>query len=187
MEEQLRAIRRQRQQEYEEKTRASLPPPPPPPQAAPGPVEYPTLPLAPPAPLVLALPPGRVSRLRPNRMAPPVSTLWAHLCELIRQDRAFFPDDDEAEYERNLRLEDVPTPVPSNLLTQLPEVPYRETSDEAYRSCSVCLMDYEPQEQVLILPCFHRFHPACIKAWFEHKSTCPVCKLDVRKAVTAPL
>lgn len=184
MDEQLQEVRRKRQQDY---AATILPTP-----------VYPTMRLPPPPPL----PPGRVGRLQVNRADSAgipgpraVSGIRGNLSNLLclfarsalgadlTEDDDSDPDTRPDEYQRNLNLVDVPTPLTRGLTSQLPEVPYQETSEADYHNCAVCLMDYEQGEPVLLLPCLHRFHPGCIKTWFDQKSTCPVCKLDVRTAL----
>lgn len=47
--------------------------------------------------------------------------------------------------------------------------------------CSICTEDFHVGEDVRILPCNHRFHPACIDPWLLNVSaTCPLCRIDLR-------
>jgi E3 ubiquitin-protein ligase SDIR1 len=46
-------------------------------------------------------------------------------------------------------------------------------------SCSICLVQFELQEQVRLMPCFHHFHPTCIDPWLKEKALCPVCKCPI--------
>ena len=48
------------------------------------------------------------------------------------------------------------------------------------QSCSVCLMKYQPNDEVVHLPCNHIYHPECVFQWFNLHTTCPICKKDVR-------
>ena len=44
-------------------------------------------------------------------------------------------------------------------------------------SCPVCMLDFEPDSKVKVLPCRHNFHPACIDQWLiESKCICPMCR-----------
>ncbi|TPX31242.1 hypothetical protein SmJEL517_g05383 [Synchytrium microbalum] len=46
--------------------------------------------------------------------------------------------------------------------------------------CAICLDDYEDDEELRILPCFHEFHVKCIDPWLlTRSSTCPSCKAEI--------
>merc|ERR1711871_58136 len=46
-------------------------------------------------------------------------------------------------------------------------------------ACSICLGDYENEEEIRLLPCGHMFHSPCIDAWLQINRICPLCKADV--------
>ncbi|KAH8820514.1 hypothetical protein F5884DRAFT_52409 [Xylogone sp. PMI_703] len=47
--------------------------------------------------------------------------------------------------------------------------------------CSICTEDFVAGEDVRVLPCKHKYHPACIDPWLLNVSgTCPLCRLDLR-------
>lgn len=48
-------------------------------------------------------------------------------------------------------------------------------SDDA-NQCMVCLEHFQADEQVKLLPCFHRYHVACVDEWLRRDGCCPVCK-----------
>ncbi|XP_061482832.1 E3 ubiquitin-protein ligase RNF149 [Rhineura floridana] len=50
-------------------------------------------------------------------------------------------------------------------------------------NCAVCIENYKPKDIVRILPCKHVFHRHCIDPWLLDHRTCPMCKLDVIKAL----
>lgn len=57
---------------------------------------------------------------------------------------------------------------------QVPTVPETE-------GCSICTDDFEIGQDQRVLPCDHRFHPACIDPWLLNVSgTCPLCRIDLR-------
>mmetsp|Transcript_4770 Transcript_4770/g.8478 ORF Transcript_4770/g.8478 Transcript_4770/m.8478 type:complete len:545 (+) Transcript_4770:241-1875(+) len=46
-------------------------------------------------------------------------------------------------------------------------------------SCPVCLSDYEPEAQIMELPCKHQFCKECVTKWLETKNSCPLCRSAV--------
>ena len=55
-------------------------------------------------------------------------------------------------------------------------------TSSSQHECCVCLEVMPQGEQVRILPCRHVFHHECIEGWFnQHKFTCPMCKMDLKK------
>ncbi|XVE61861.1 hypothetical protein DITRI_Ditri06bG0073000 [Diplodiscus trichospermus] len=60
---------------------------------------------------------------------------------------------------------------------------FRYSKDCNEDICTVCLSDFKEGEQVRLLPeCLHFFHIACVDAWLNLHSNCPVC----RAAVSSP-
>ncbi|KAK3011807.1 hypothetical protein RJ639_012568 [Escallonia herrerae] len=48
--------------------------------------------------------------------------------------------------------------------------------------CTVCLAEYHAEDTLRILPfCGHFFHATCIDIWLQQHSTCPVCRISLRK------
>lgn len=49
------------------------------------------------------------------------------------------------------------------------------------QACSICTEEFEAGQDQRVLPCDHRFHPACIDPWLLNVSgTCPMCRIDLR-------
>lgn len=47
--------------------------------------------------------------------------------------------------------------------------------------CAVCLNEFEDEETLRLLPnCYHVFHPECIDAWLAFRTTCPVCRTNLK-------
>ncbi|KAL0491739.1 RNG1L [Acrasis kona] len=46
-------------------------------------------------------------------------------------------------------------------------------------ACSVCIEDYELEEQLIQLPCEHIFHKHCIVPWIKEHNTCPTCRYEL--------
>mmetsp|Transcript_12906 Transcript_12906/g.35024 ORF Transcript_12906/g.35024 Transcript_12906/m.35024 type:complete len:454 (-) Transcript_12906:57-1418(-) len=58
-------------------------------------------------------------------------------------------------------------------------VPFRATHGAPCEECSICRDDFEDGVELRLLPCLHKFHPACIDRWLAQCRTCPVCKHDI--------
>ncbi|TVY88393.1 Receptor homology region,transmembrane domain- and RING domain-containing protein [Lachnellula willkommii] len=53
--------------------------------------------------------------------------------------------------------------------------------------CSICTEDFTTGEDVRVLPCAHKYHPACIDPWLLNVSgTCPLCRRDLRGDAEEP-
>ncbi len=56
-----------------------------------------------------------------------------------------------------------------------------DTANPDHLGCSICTEDFQAGEDQRVLPCDHRFHPACIDPWLLNVSgTCPLCRIDLR-------
>ncbi|XP_006820823.1 RING finger protein 150-like [Saccoglossus kowalevskii] len=49
--------------------------------------------------------------------------------------------------------------------------------------CAVCIDPYKSGEVIRVLPCKHLFHKACVDQWLVEHRTCPMCKLNILKAL----
>ncbi|KAB8338825.1 hypothetical protein FH972_021769 [Carpinus fangiana] len=50
-------------------------------------------------------------------------------------------------------------------------------------TCSICTEDFEKGQDIRVLPCDHKFHPACVDPWLlDVSGTCPLCRVDLRPA-----
>ncbi|XP_010256161.1 PREDICTED: E3 ubiquitin-protein ligase RING1-like [Nelumbo nucifera] len=46
--------------------------------------------------------------------------------------------------------------------------------------CAVCLDGFQNQQQVMNLPCSHRYHSDCLIPWLTTHSHCPYCRTHVQ-------
>lgn len=63
--------------------------------------------------------------------------------------------------------------------------------DDNALGCSICTDDFERGQDIRVLPCNHKFHPACVDPWLlDVSGTCPLCRIDLRPegsgSVSAP-
>lgn len=62
----------------------------------------------------------------------------------------------------------------------------KETESE-FDNCAVCIEGYKANDVVRILPCRHVFHKHCVDPWLQDHRTCPMCKMNILKALGIPL
>jgi len=73
-----------------------------------------------------------------------------------------------------------PRPTKEQIKKILAAYPIVKCKGEEVDPCVICLEEFEEEEQMRVLPCFHRFHPQCISLWAcsdtSTELTCPTCK-----------
>jgi hypothetical protein len=50
-----------------------------------------------------------------------------------------------------------------------------------YTSCSICLEEFNQNDEVVLLHCKHVFPDKCIVEWGHYRENCPVCRNNVNK------
>ncbi|XP_023655198.1 RING finger protein 150-like [Paramormyrops kingsleyae] len=55
-----------------------------------------------------------------------------------------------------------------------------------FDNCAVCIEGYKQNDVVRILPCRHVFHKNCVDPWLQDHRTCPMCKMNILKALGIP-
>jgi len=66
--------------------------------------------------------------------------------------------------------------------SRIASFPVRKACDCHVTECRVCLEALGPNEDVLVLPCGHGFHPHCITKWAcEFRGDCPLCGKSVKE------
>ncbi|CAG9314135.1 unnamed protein product [Blepharisma stoltei] len=63
----------------------------------------------------------------------------------------------------------------------LETVSFIKNGNTGDHSCSICAIDYEENDKIIILPCNirHFFHEKCINKWLSITPKCPVCRARV--------
>ncbi|ORX60975.1 hypothetical protein BCR36DRAFT_365560 [Piromyces finnis] len=99
-----------------------------------------------------------------------------------------YVDDGELDdsYEGLLRLEERIGNVKHNLnksqINKNKALKYDKDNKEIQETkCSICLLNYEKNDELRILLCTHSFHKECIDNWFKTSSTCPICRTDLKE------
>lgn len=67
---------------------------------------------------------------------------------------------------------------------------YVETWDGEYgrppRECAICYENFCKTKVIKRTPCRHVFHEECLGKWLSAQRTCPLCRVDLQKAVLDP-
>ncbi|XP_075888854.1 RING finger protein 150a [Nelusetta ayraudi] len=61
----------------------------------------------------------------------------------------------------------------------------KETESD-FDNCAVCIEGYKQNDVIRILPCRHVFHKHCVDPWLQDHRTCPMCKMNILKALGIP-
>ena len=61
-----------------------------------------------------------------------------------------------------------------NFLKICHEDKFNKNKYKNHEKCIICLMNFQNDEQILILPCLHIFHKQCIINWLKNRKTCPL-------------
>ncbi|KAF8081644.1 hypothetical protein N665_0873s0016 [Sinapis alba] len=94
-------------------------------------------------------------------------------------------DPDELSYEELLALGDVVGTESRGLsaatIASLPSKRYKdgENLNGTNESCVICRLDYEDDDDLILLPCKHSYHSECINNWLKINKICPVCSAEV--------
>ncbi|TNM93921.1 hypothetical protein fugu_002097 [Takifugu bimaculatus] len=58
-----------------------------------------------------------------------------------------------------------------------------QETETDFDNCAVCIEGYKANDVVRILPCRHLFHKSCVDPWLLDHRTCPMCKMNILKAL----
>ncbi|MEE6461459.1 hypothetical protein FKM82_001294 [Ascaphus truei] len=61
-----------------------------------------------------------------------------------------------------------------------------QETEPDFDNCAVCIEGYKSNDVVRILPCRHLFHKSCVDPWLLDHRTCPMCKMNILKALGIP-
>jgi hypothetical protein len=94
------------------------------------------------------------------------------------EDETISRNDSERLVARNdsERLTDVLRSEPIDLL-QSETTAKNETVQKRNEECSICLGEYEKEEDAVKISCDHVFHKTCLSEWEKNdNNTCPLCR-----------
>ena len=84
---------------------------------------------------------------------------------------------------RNRINSDISNQDIKNIFEQLQEYKISDISrlNQEERRCIICLDNFEQNDILIYLPCFHFFHKDCIFNWIKRNAICPFCHLDIKE------
>ncbi|KAE8704978.1 putative Ribosomal protein L34e superfamily protein [Hibiscus syriacus] len=65
-----------------------------------------------------------------------------------------------------------PAPASKASIEAMPRIKVKESGGD----CSICLEEFEVDEEAREMPCKHVFHSGCIEKWLQIHGSCPVCR-----------
>ncbi|XP_052178270.1 probable E3 ubiquitin-protein ligase XERICO [Diospyros lotus] len=75
--------------------------------------------------------------------------------------------------------------------SQTPALQFNIGDHQPEQECSVCLTEFEPNEEINHLLCGHVFHRTCLEKWLKYWNvTCPLCRTPLmpqEEEDTAPM
>lgn len=54
-----------------------------------------------------------------------------------------------------------------------------DDTEDNTEKCTICLSEFEDNEDVRRLPCMHLFHIECVDQWLATNKRCPICRVDI--------
>lgn len=62
---------------------------------------------------------------------------------------------------------------------RIPREKCEDEEDDEVDKCTICLCEFEDEEDVRRLPCMHLFHVPCVDQWLGQNKRCPICRVDI--------
>ena len=73
-----------------------------------------------------------------------------------------------------------PSPDIENNIESTPSGSFTpRTALDEQQTCSICLCEYEADDEIVRLPCYHLYHNECLAEWVGNHVRCPLCNLDL--------
>ncbi|CAF3381809.1 unnamed protein product [Rotaria sp. Silwood1] len=56
---------------------------------------------------------------------------------------------------------------------------YEKRTISIDEKCTICLCEFDHNDDVRRLPCMHLFHIECVDRWLTQSKRCPICRIDI--------
>ncbi|ORY65014.1 uncharacterized protein BCR38DRAFT_408759 [Pseudomassariella vexata] len=80
-----------------------------------------------------------------------------------------------------------PPPASPETIAKLPRKKLDEQmlGPELKGECTICIDEMHVEDEVIVLPCKHWFHEACVTLWLKEHNTCPICRTAIDGSVAS--
>lgn len=85
----------------------------------------------------------------------------------------------DMEYNRFFGGEGRAPPASRKVVEELETKLISPTAAAQGIKCPICLLEYDEEDEVKILPCRHQFHTNCIIPWLSKVNSCPMCRVEL--------
>jgi len=78
-------------------------------------------------------------------------------------------------------LEQQKTLEKTETIINIEKIKYKDLNNcENYnKQCSICITDFENEDEISLTDCKHVFHNKCIVEWGSYKQECPICRTNI--------
>ncbi|KAG8189051.1 hypothetical protein JTE90_025485 [Oedothorax gibbosus] len=143
-------------------------------------------------PSVIGLPTGMPMSIRPpelfalpqmTELPPPTPTMFHHYIPVLpRQVHARLEDYMRFVDQRRMAVNRGATQATierNTLPHKYKKIMKCNETDDNLEKCTICLCEFEDDEDVRRLPCMHLFHIECVDQWLTTNKRCPICRVDI--------
>jgi len=71
------------------------------------------------------------------------------------------------------------TALSEEQISNLPTFKYKKNNQT--ENCSICLVEFQDDDDIFDLQCKHKFHRICGSSWFKINANCPNCRMIINK------
>ena len=120
----------------------------------------------------------RVQQQR-NQIQLMFQSLMPQLAPLLRAQGIAVEED--MSFEQLMELQDVQIGADEATIAGTTQTMQFDGTQEGEETptCTVCMSEFEPGEELRRLPCGHQYHTACVDQWLKINKSCPMCKKQI--------
>lgn len=124
-------------------------------------------------------------RTQPDSMGSFFDSFFNHR-NFMQMNRGIFNSGRDLDDILQVLINSMPENQPRGLsredLERIPEKKFKksELKEGEQDQCTICLSNFEDNEDLRVLSCKHSYHKPCIDTWLVQNAHCPLCKKEMR-------